>query len=258
MRLYALLFTDIVDSTRLVERLGDAAAASLWTEHDWRARQLLTEQGGREIDRADGFFLLFDDVRAAARYAIGYHDAMATLGLSARVCLHAGPVTLRDNDPTAVALGAKSTEVEGLAKPIAARILALARGGQTLLSAAAWQALGDELPAGAGSRSHGHYRLKGVEEPMEVFELGTAASAYTPPADVDKAYRVVRDGDLWLPLREVRHNLVPERDAFIGRSAELRTLSQRLGSGGAAAHSARVGRHRKDALGAPLRPRLVG
>ncbi|MEO8925401.1 MAG: tetratricopeptide repeat protein [Caldimonas sp.] len=230
MRLHALLFTDIVDSTRLVERLGDAAAAALWTEHDRRARQLLPEKG-QEIDRSDGLFLLFDDVRAAARYAIAYQHAMAELGLSARVGLHAGPVTLRENDPAAVARGAKPTEVEGLAKPLAARILALARGGQTLLSAAARQALGDELPAGAGSRSHGHYRLKGVEEPIEVFELGTAASAYTPPADVDKAYRVVRDGDLWLPLREVRHNLVPERDAFVGRGAELRALSQRLDAG---------------------------
>ncbi len=231
MRLHALLFTDIVDSTRLVERLGDAAAAALWAEHDRRARQLLPERGGREIDRTDGLFLLFDDVQVAARYAISYHDAMAALGLSARVGLHAGPVTLRDNNPAAVARGAKPTEVEGLAKPIAARVLALARGGQTLLSAAAWQALSNELPTGAGSRSHGHYRLKGVEEPMEVFELGTAASTYTPPADVDKAYRVVRDGDLWLPLREVHHNLVRERDAFVGRGAELHALSQRLEAG---------------------------
>ena len=56
----ALLFTDVVDST-LVERLGDARAAELWAEHDRRARDLLARHRGREIDRTDGFFLLFDD-----------------------------------------------------------------------------------------------------------------------------------------------------------------------------------------------------
>lgn len=52
-----LLFTDIVDSTNVVQRLGDAAAAALWSEHDRLARELLAEHGGLEIDRSDGFFL---------------------------------------------------------------------------------------------------------------------------------------------------------------------------------------------------------
>ena len=226
----ALLFTDLIDSTALVERAGDARAAELWAEHDRRARALLAQHSGREIDRADGFFLLFDAADDAAQYAVAYHQAMAELSLSARVGLHVGTVTLRDNDPADVARGAKPIEVEGLAKPFAARIMSLARGGQTLLSAAARSAL-DALPTGTEIDSHGHYRLKGVEEPVEIFELGTQASAFTPPADADKAYRVVRGGELWRPLRKVRHNLVPERDAFIGRNTELRTLAQQLDAG---------------------------
>ena len=226
-----LLFTDLVDSTALVERVGDACAAELWGEHDRRARALLARHPGREIDRTDGFFLLFDAVGDAARYAVAYHQAMADLSLSARVGLHVGPVTLRDNDPADVARGAKPLEVEGLAKPFAARIMSLARGGQTLLSASARTALGEMLPDSTEVDSHGHYRLKGVEEPVEIFELGLPGCAFVPPADADKAYRVVRGGELWRPLREVRHNLVPERDAFIGRSAELRTLAHKLDGG---------------------------
>ena len=53
----ALLFTDLIDSTALVERAGDARAAELWAEHDRRARSLLAQHSGREIDRTDGFFL---------------------------------------------------------------------------------------------------------------------------------------------------------------------------------------------------------
>ena len=227
----ALLFTDLIDSTQFVERAGDAAAAQMWADHDRHARHLLAEFRGREIDRSDGFFLLFDDASAAAGFALAYHASIAALAVSARVGLHVGTVTLRENDPADVARGAKPLEVEGLAKLFAARIMALARGGQTLLSAAARVALGDTMPAGTQIDSHGHYRLKGIAEPVEVFELGGQASAFAPPADVDKAYRVVRSGDLWRPLREVRHNLAPERDAFIGRSAELRALAQRLEAG---------------------------
>jgi class 3 adenylate cyclase len=130
----ALLFTDVVDSTLRVEQLGDAAAARLWAEHDRRARDLLARHQGREIDRTDGFFLLFDAALDALRYALDYHDAIAALALRARVGLHVGPVTLRENSAEDIARGAKRVEVEGLAKPFAARVMALAAGGQTLLS----------------------------------------------------------------------------------------------------------------------------
>ena len=232
MTMRALLFTDVVDSTRLVERLGDARAAEVWASHDRRARDLVARHHGREIGRADGFFLLFDDPADAARYALAYHHALADLALTARVGIHVGPVTLRENPREDIARGAMSTEVEGLATPLTARVMALARGGQTLLTAAARQALAGQLPEGTRIESHGHYRLKGVEEPVEVFELGVRDSApFSPPTDVDKAYRVVRSDDLWRPLREVRHNLPAERDAFVGRGADLRALSQRFDGG---------------------------
>ena len=228
----ALLFTDVVDSTRLGARLGDSRAAELWTAHDDRARGLLARYHGREIGRADGFFLLFDDPTEAARYAVAYHQALGELGLSARAGLHVGPVSLRQNPSEAIARGAITTEVDGLAMPITARVMALARGGQTLLTASARRAFGEALPEGTKTESHGYYRLKGVEEPIEIFELGMADSAaFSPPDDVDKAYRVVRVGDLWHPVREVRENLPAERDTFIGRVTELRALAARLDAG---------------------------
>ena len=95
MTVRALLFTDVVDSTRMVERLGDTCAAEVWAEHDRRARDLLAHHHGREISRADGFFLLFDDPADAARYALAYHEALADLALTARAGLHVGAVTLR-------------------------------------------------------------------------------------------------------------------------------------------------------------------
>ena len=232
MTVRALLFTDVVDSTRIVARVGDARAAEIWHAHDGRARDLLARHHGREIGRGDGFFLLFDDAADAGRYALAYHRALADLALTARAALHVGPVALRENTPADVARGAFSTEVSGLAVSITARVMALARGGQTLLTTAAREALGGTLSAATRIESHGHYRLQGIEEPVEVFELGARdAAAFAPPPDVDKAYRVVRADDFWRPVHEVRHNLPVERDAFVGRMAELRELAARFDAG---------------------------
>ena len=145
----ALLFTDVVDSTLLTEQLGDARAAQVWSEHDRHARDLMRAHRAREIDRTDGFFLLFDDVLDAARYALAYHAALQALALTARAGLHVGDVILRDNTPDDVPRGAKPAEVEGIAKPLANRVMALARGGQTLLSHSAHAELAGRVPADA-------------------------------------------------------------------------------------------------------------
>ena len=73
----ALLLTDVVDSTMLAERLGDAAMAMLWSAHDRIARDLLREWHGREIDKSDGMLALFDRATDAAAYALAYHRALA-------------------------------------------------------------------------------------------------------------------------------------------------------------------------------------
>ena len=82
-------------------------------------------------------------------------------------------------------------------------------------------------------RSHGHYRLKGIDEPVEVFELGMAPQcAFAAPGDADKSYRVMRIGTLWQPVRDVPRHLPAELDAFVGRSADLQEIGRRFDAGG--------------------------
>jgi predicted ATPase/class 3 adenylate cyclase/Tfp pilus assembly protein PilF len=223
-----LLLTDVVDSTHMAEELGDVAMAELWARHDRVARDLLVEHHGLEIDKTDGFLLLFERTADAVTYALAYHRALVDLELAARAGLHVGPVILTENAPTDVARGAKPLEVDGLAKPTAARVMSVARGGQTLLTEAARHALG-ETPLRV--ESHGHWRMKGVSEPMELFEIGAGNAPFQPPPDGGKVYRVLRRDDVWLPVHHVKHSLPAERDAFVGRKEDLDALDRLLGDG---------------------------
>ncbi len=216
----ALLLTDVVDSTKLAESIGDAAMAGVWIAHDRVARDLLQVHYGREIDKTDGMLMLFDEAANAVAFAMAYHRALAGLEvpLKARAGLHVGPVMLRENTPQDIALGAKPLEVEGLAKPTAARVMSLARGGQTLLTTEAREALGKtELKV----ESHGHWMVKGVAEPIELFEVGDPAARFIAPPDSDKVFRVVRAAEWWLPVKDIPHNLPHQATSFVGREVEL-------------------------------------
>ena len=230
---HALLLTDVVDSTKLSERLGDQAMADVWAAHDRVARDLLPPWRGREIDKTDGMLLLFEQPEDALRYALAYHRALARLAvpLLARAGLHVGPVILRENAADDVARGAKPLEVDGMAKPTAARVMSLARGGQTLLTPEAHQALASWLPSSAlHSRSHGHWVLKGVATPLELFEVGDDPASFAPPPDGEKVYRVVQLAGRWLPVRRIANNLPEQLSSFIGRERELAEMKALLGS----------------------------
>ena len=198
-----LLMSDLVDSTELVARLGDEGASMLFQRHDRLARDLLSEHGGLEIDKADGFLMLFDRPLAAVRYAVAYHEALDQLSreegvtLRSRVGIHVGEVMLYRNPHRDVARGAKQLEVEGLTKPMVARLMALARGGQTLISRGVYDmarrgTVGVGILEQMSWLDHGSYDFKGVEEPVEVFEVGKEGlSPLAAPPGTEKAQRTL-------------------------------------------------------------------
>jgi len=179
----ALLFTDLCDSTLLVERMGDTAAAELFQDHDRLVMALQQRWNGQQIDRSDGLFMLFERPVDALGFALDYQRGLQALGgnrnilLRARMGLHVGEVLLWNNSTESIALGAKPVEVEGLAKPMAARLMQLAQPGQFLLSATAEsmvrRAASDLGEAALGLKwtSYGRWRFKGVAQSLEVFGL---------------------------------------------------------------------------------------
>lgn len=183
-RLRTLLLTDLCDSTALVERIGDNAAAALFREHDHLVVKLQQHWRGRLIDRSDGLLLLFDRPIDGLGFALDYARGLKLLGetrdlvVRARQGLHVGEVLTWRNSDEAVSIGAKPLEVEGLAKPTAARLMSMARPGQILLSAVA-ESLTHRAARELGTpserllwKSHGRWRFKGMPTPMEIYEVG--------------------------------------------------------------------------------------
>jgi predicted ATPase len=153
------LFTDVEGSTKLLHALGDAAYAEVLAEHRRLLRAAFARHGGVEVDtQGDAFFVAFPTASGAV-------DA-ADDGLRA---LEPGPITVRIGIHTGSPLSTDEGYV-GIDVHRAARIAAVAHGGQILLSAAtASDAATREL------RDLGDHHLKDLAAPERLFQLGNAS-----------------------------------------------------------------------------------
>src|SRR5688572_25059691 len=103
--LATVLFTDIVDSTRIAEELGDRRWRELLRRHHNIVRRELKRYHGREIDSAgDGFLTLFDSPAQAVRCACAITEAVRDLGIEIRAGLHLGEVELTDGKAQGIAV----------------------------------------------------------------------------------------------------------------------------------------------------------
>lgn len=149
--LATVLFTDMVDSTRLAAKIGDAAWRQLLDRHDQAVRSQVERYGGRLVDSAgDGALSIFASPGNAIDCAHALHAELKALKLKIkiRVGLHIGELELREDG-----------RVGGTAVHIGARVLALARGGDVLVSRTVRDVL---IGSRYRFRERGIHELKGV------------------------------------------------------------------------------------------------
>lgn len=137
-----LVFTDIEDSTVLNDRLGDAGWVRVLAAHDAVLRGQVERYRGEVVKTwGDGFMAAFRDAEAACRAAVGIQrDLGRTLDprlrlmapVKVRIGIHTGTVISRDGD------------YFGTNVAMAARVNALATGGEVLVSNAVHDALDDD------------------------------------------------------------------------------------------------------------------
>lgn len=152
-----VLFTDIVDSTRLAAELGNTRWRDLLDVHNTAVRRELQVYRGREVkSTGDGIHAVFDGPARAIQCGKAIQQAMQAIGLSVRVGMHTGECEIRRD------------EIEGVAIHIAARVSAIAKQGEVLVS----QTVRD-LVAGSGFEfeDRGLHRLRGVPEEWRILAV---------------------------------------------------------------------------------------
>jgi pimeloyl-ACP methyl ester carboxylesterase len=146
--LATVMFTDIVDSTRLAADAGDRRWRELIKRHDELTRRQLDRYRGREVKTlGDGFLATFDGPARAIECACAIRDGVSAHGLEVRAGLHTGECELYGGD------------VRGMAVNIGARVGALADANEVLVSSTV-----KDLVVGADLEfaERGEHELKGV------------------------------------------------------------------------------------------------
>lgn len=200
-----LLFTDTVGSTQLKQRLGDAAGTERLRRQQALVREILgTFDHAEEISTAgDSFFIVFRKPSDAVRFSLRLQNALRSAdeaheeSAPIRIGIHMGEVFIEEKGE-----GALTRDVLGVHVDTAARVMSLADGGQILLTRPVFDnartiLTGEALPgiAGLSWANHGPYLLKGIDEAVDVCEVGERDKAsMKPPTDTDTGKRATVAG----------------------------------------------------------------
>jgi predicted ATPase/class 3 adenylate cyclase len=196
------LFSDIEGSTRLVQDLGPAAFTQVLEQHNAILRDAFSRHGGVERGtQGDSFLVMFPEAPAAAsavaesQVALDKATWAGDTPIRVRMGLHTGIGTLGGDDYVSVDVNR------------AARIAALAHGGQVLVSDATRALVEGDLPAGVSMRPLGEFELKDLARPERLHQLviDGVRSDFPPLRPIDRPI-----GNLPDPI-----------SSFIGRVSEL-------------------------------------
>ena len=247
------LFTDIEASTRLWQTQQAAMQAAV-SRHDELMRQCVAAGGGHVFKTVgDAFCTAFPTAPKALAAALAAQQALHAepwpdaLSIRVRMALHTGAAEQRSDDY----FGTPLNHV--------ARLLAVAHGGQTLLSGITRGLCQDRLPIGASLKALGAHALADIVRPEDVFQLCHPGLPSTfPPLRAARAHTTVdampsiavlpfvnmsrddeneyfADGlseELINVLAGIRGLRVPSRTSafyFKGKDVDLPTIAQKLG-----------------------------
>ncbi len=201
------LFTDIEDSTRLLQQLGEERYAAAHAEHHQFVRAAFIDHGGREVNsQGDSFFFAFPTATGAITAVATAQRAFAARSwpdgssVRMRMGLHTGTPRLTEG----------GTEYVGLDVVRAALIAAAGYGGQALLSEATKMLVEEALPPGTTLRDLGPHQLKDLQRPEHVYQIVLE--------DLPADFPPLKTLDRYV------HNLPIQPTPLIGREQEVANL----------------------------------
>lgn len=166
----AILFADVVGSTRIYEKYGDARALEAINGCVAALKQVTDEFGGRTVKTiGDELMAVFPDAEGACLAATEMQWRVAELPpigperIAIRIGFNFGAAVERDQD------------VFGDSVNLASRLCEVAKGGQIITSGLTLDTLSPTLASGA--RHLWPVQVKGKAEPIDVYEVMWDASS---------------------------------------------------------------------------------
>lgn len=194
----AIVLTDIIGSTKFVQRHGAATAAHWFGVHDRMVMSLITRYNGQWVDNSDGHLMYFGTVQDAVGFAFEYKKSLRThkFPFRSRIGIHWDNMIITHAAKHLIAGGVKRLNIEGLGKATAARCMSICGPEQILLTHAAMMKFKERtsysrhIPKKAMSAMVGLYQFKGVSEPIQLYAMGLIEAQLQPPPDGDKVKRL--------------------------------------------------------------------
>ncbi len=204
----SFLFTDIEGSTKLLEELGEVYV-DLLEEHHLVLQNAIEEAGGIRVSiEGDGAFGVFSSANDVIEAAVSAQVALESktwpshVSVRVRMGIHTGEGVVGPDGYV------------GLAVHRAARISAIANGGQVLISEPTRSLVDSGLPENLRLQDLGRHRLKGLSNAEHLFQLLISGLPSEFPA--------LRSDD------DVRTNLPVQLTSFVGRERILAELTALL------------------------------
>lgn len=185
----AILFVDICESTKLFEKLGDIHALSMTSGCLKQMERCITqEEGTVQQAQGDGLLCTFFSTDAALRAAQSIQNFTQNGPLAVHAGLHFGPLILRES------------AIYGDAVNVAARMLEIAKKGETIISEDAWHQLSSNKRSQL--RALGRVMVRGKSRLIKIFLAIPQALDQTL---VQFPYETNTDGWAVLKIDDGRH-----------------------------------------------------
>jgi len=194
----AIVLTDIIGSTKFVQKNGARVAAKWFGAHDKAVMNYIARHNGQLIDASDGHLMMFGAVSDAIAFAFEYKKYLRQkkFPFRSRVGIHWDKMLIVKSEAHMVRAGGKRINLEGIGKNIAARTMSICGEEQILLSYSAYMQFKKTghrnryIPNKALSALVGLYQFKGVSEPEAIYAIGLIQEQLQPPPDGEKAKRI--------------------------------------------------------------------
>ena len=194
----AIVLTDIIGSTKFVQKHGSRIAATWFGVHDRMVMSLITRFNGQWVDNSDGHLMYFATIHDAIAFAFEYKSSLRKhkVPFRSRVGIHWDKMIITKTAKKLANAGVKRINIEGIGKNIAARTMSICGPEQILLSYNAINKFKRSqkkhrfIPRDARYALVGLYQFKGVREPEKVYALGTDIEHLQPPPNSEKVKRL--------------------------------------------------------------------